>query len=369
MSMEVPRIVHIQGGCRVINFGNGPVELHPVASNGKIASFSGISHHGLIGYLAHAGYGVIGADFFTTPEQVDGRQLPEWRAYLATASAIWPALDQADKFSFVAHGAIKQKNGVLWDVAHRIAYQLRTCRWRLRQISDAYHQQVNAYVRAKSFESGVRRNDQFTWLGYLAIQSFLTDACTLRDYFAEYRALILVQAGLLPGNPRITKMASLKSRYLSRSATHAPVDTHLEEATAPGGWLFELGSLRDLAVHVSPLANADKTLYAVCQAIPIDPQATLPSIKLPIPTDASKIAAARHTGEHFEDPSLEFARFSNALKDPGAALDGLEYSHASLRQLDSLANELSLLSPVVPEMPHLTEADIIDLKIVNNAAP
>jgi hypothetical protein len=359
------RSVHLQGGCRAFNGLNNSVELQPRASNGKIAAIVTPTYHGLFPILAQAGFSVIGADFYFDRDQTDGRRLPEWRAYNALPGSLWPTIDQADQFSFIAHAAIKDKNGELWDIARRITYLLRTCNWRVRQISDAYHQQLMAYVKANSFTAGNRRNDEFTWLGYLAIQSFLVDACTLRDYLAEYRALIMSQAGTIPAKPRITKMASLVSRYLSVNPSLTPVDRHLSDATAVGGWLHEIGSLRDLAVHVAPLADADKRLYALCKSVPIDAQETLPSIKLPIPAEPSKIAASRHSGAHFDDPQLNFARFSNALENPDVALDGLEYAHWSLGRLASLASELSAISPVAPEMPSLTAADIIDLKITN----
>jgi hypothetical protein len=358
------RSVHLQGGCRAFNGLNNSVELRPIASNGKTAAIATPTYPALFGILEQAGFLVIGTDFYFGPEQTDGRRLPEWRSYNVVAGSVWPCIDQADKFSFIAHAAIKNKNGELWDVARRITYLLRTCNWRVRQISDAYHQQLSAYIRAKSFTAGTKRNDEFTWLGYLAIQSFLTDACTLRDYLAEYRALILSQAGTIAAKPRITKMASLISHYLNKSVPVAPVDKILSAATAVGGWLYEIGSLRDLAVHVAPLADADKNLYAVCKSVPIDSQTTLPSIKLPIPAEPAKIAESRYSGARFDDPQLNFARFSNALENPDAALDGLEFAHSSLGRLASLASELSAISPLLPEMPHLTPTDIIDLKII-----
>jgi hypothetical protein len=360
------RSVHLQGGCRGFSGLPNSVELQPLASNGKIAAIAIPNYHALFSILTQAGFSVIGADFYFDREQTDGRRIPEWRVYNAQPGTLWPCIDQAHQFSFIAHAAIKDKNGELWDVARRITYLLRTCNWRVRQISDAYNQQLMAYVKANSFAAGAKRNDEFTWLGYLAIQSFLVDACTLRDYLAEYRALILSQAGTIAAKPKITKMASLLSRYLNVSSSLAAVDVRLREATAVGEWLYEIGSLRDLAVHVAPLADADKMLYAICKSVPIDAQESLPSIKLPIPAEPSKISASRHSGTHFDDPQLNFARFSNALENPDAALDGLEYAHSSLGRLASLASELSAISPVAPEMPSFTAADIIDLKIKNN---
>jgi hypothetical protein len=52
------------------------------------------------------------------------------------------------------------------------------------------------------------------------------------------------------------------------------------------------------------------------------------------------------------------------LDNPDEALDALEYAHESLGKLAWLAWHLCSISPVKPEMPTLTEADIVELKIV-----
>jgi hypothetical protein len=357
------RSVHLQGGNRAVN-GLGPtVQFEPLATNEKIASFETPTYHGLFPLLSSMGFVVVGCDYFSDPAQLDGRRVPDWRDYHVINRSILSCAAQADQWSFLAHSAIKQKNGELWDISRRVSNQLRTCDWRLRQVSETYNQQLIARLLSRKFKDGLRFDDQFTWLGYLAIQSFLVDACTLRDYLAEYRALLLSQSGELVSKSKITKMASLKSRYLDKSPLSVQIDKILRDATNERGWLQELGSYRDLVVHVAPLASADKDLYTVCKSIRLVTDATLPAIKLPIPSDPGKISDSRHSGKHFDDPELNFARFLNAMDNPDGARDGLEYAHESLGKLALLAWHLSAISPVKPEMPTLTEADIFDFKI------
>lgn len=337
--------------------------MEPYASNSKIASFPLPNYASAYALLAEAGFRTIGADMYTQVEQADGRYLPVWRAYHRSGRSSWPCAEQADEWSFLAHAAIKGKNGLLWDVASRITHQLRTCDWRLRQLSECYRDQLWATVRRKDFREGHRFYEGFTWVGYLAIHSFLVDACVLRDYLGEYRALLLAQSGQHCFKSKITTIGSLKKQYLDRGNLSLAVDNDLHKATGAGGWLYVLGSYRDLVIHSAPLARAGKDLYAVCKSVPLDGATTIPSIKLPIPADPESIAKSRASGAYWDDPEQNFARFKNALEDPDAALDGLEYSHASLGHLAGLAAQLAAISPFKPEMPVLTEKDIVDIKI------
>lgn len=367
MSSEAPavRSIHLQGGCRANDIGER-LQLELIASNGRHAELIPPSFHHAYGVLRRAGFLIVGADFFFEIEQADGRRLPSWQAHHPIRGTSWPCADQADKWSFIAHSAIRQKNGLLWDVATRISHQLRSCDWRLRQVSEAYRDQLHAKVRAGKFVYGQRFFDGFTWLGYLAIQAFLADACVLRDNLAEYRALVLTQSGHRIFTGKITRIASLKKQYLSKCQLTIPVDQQLQKATDPGGWLRLLGGYRDLVVHYAPLASGGQDLYALCTQIPLDAQTTLPSIKLPIPADPDKISAARTSGAHVDDPEQNYARFLNAIRDPASALDGLGYAHSVLGHLSMLASELAALSPAKPEMRVLTDEDTLDIKIIES---
>jgi hypothetical protein len=219
----------------------------------------------------------------------------------------------------------------------------------LRQIS-GYGQQIQSLVENGDFEHGRRSADLFTWEGYLSIQSYLVDACVLRDYFAEFVALVLEQRRELVG-VRITAMAALCKNYLRKPGAVGPFVEQLKAATAYGGWLHNLGQYRDLVVHAAPLASADRHLYALCQALDLSNGETLPSVKLPIPGDPGAISGKRSNGHFFSDPDMSFARFSYALDDPEGAIDGLQYAHLSFGRLVQLSSNLLVQSPVPPTMP------------------
>ncbi len=363
---ELPpiRAIHLQGGCRAHDVGN-LLHLEPRASNGGVATYEPPSYGGAYKVLHNRGLQVVGVDFYEDLEQAQGRLPPKWRSLHLTGVPGWHCAKQADVWSFLAHSAIKQSNGLLWDVASRISQQLRVCDWRLRQISESYSNQLARVVHTKDTEGTRGFFDPLTWLAYLALQGFLVDACVLRDYLAEYRALLLAQSGAFTFSGKITTASSLRKHYLKVTELHAPVDQGLRVATDSGGWLQVLGAYRDLVVHCAPLASAGHDMYAVCVPLTLGDGVTLPSIKLPIPSDPALIAKRRTTGEYFEDPEQNYARFKNALADPATAQDGLLYSHSALGQLSLLAAQLAGISPVTPQMPVLTDKDNISVQIVN----
>lgn len=340
------------------------LELEPAASNGQIACLFSPNYPQSYELLRKYGLQTLGVDFYLDVAQADGRRLPSWRSYHHIGSTSWPCAEQAETWSFIAHGAFQEKNGLLWDVASRIRHQLRVCDWRLRQISECYRDQLRATLGNGEFVEGRRFSNGFTWLGYLAIQSFLVDACVLRDYFAEYRALILLQAGQHKFTSKVTRMGSLKKQYLNRANLTFSADQALADATEAGGWLRLLGSYRNLVVHFAPLASAGSSLYAICVALRFQGDMALPSIKLPIPPDPEKISESRASGTYWDDSELNYARFLNALANPVEALDGLQYAHSVLGHLATLAIHLGVMSPVKPKERVLTEKDIINIKII-----
>lgn len=264
----------------------------------------------------------------------------------------------------LAHAAIKRKNGELWDVAHRISHQLHVCDWRLRQVSDGYASALSVIVKTNRHNLSHGLYDQFVWLAYMALHSFLIDACILRDSLAEFRALTLQQSGVASWSGRISSLASLIKHYSRTAVTTSPIDAAISAAAKEEGWLRELGAYRDLVVHYAPIAHAANDMYAICTAVPIDGEFYLPSLKLPIPSNPAEIAKRRHTGEHVADPEQTYARFANALRDHSAAKDGLLYAHGALGLLAVLARDLLATAPFSPEIPVLTDKDVIGVEVV-----
>lgn len=352
------RTVHLAGGCRAFNGLDPAVQFHPRTLDGRAAGFRSLQYGSLYSELASVGAAPIGLEFLSNSLEAKRLVPTNWRTYQPwSEQQIWPCNDETDKWAHIAHAAMETKDATLWDLARRISHQLRVCAWRLYELSEAYAAQLRARTIEHDFRPGARFEDGFTWLGYLAVQVFLVDACVLRDYLAEFFASYGTKEGR--AEHRITSMSGLKRRVLDRVASNDVLHCDLRAATSPGGWLFELGAYRDLAVHCVPLARAESTLLAVTVEFPIEGSSSLPSVSLPLPSDPSSIAAERASPKRSERLAQELQVLAAATRGQVPSKDALAYCYATLDALTRLTFRLSSRSPVKPKVPVLTEKDIV----------
>lgn len=326
------------------------MHLYPTVPRGCEISFQARSYGSLYRELADKEVAPIGFEFLKHRREVDRTMPTDWRPYLPwDAKKIWPCDDEIQTWSHIGFAAGQQKEAQLWDIARRISHQLRVCSWRLYQLSEAYHAQLHARVVGREFKAGEKFEDGFTWLGYLAAQVFLVDACVLRDYLAEFYALYGPMKG---AGPPITSMAGLKRHVLNKAATGDAVFAKLKGATSGGGWLHLLGAFRDLVVHCVPLARAEVRLWALAVEIPLNGAPPLPGISLPLPADPSSVSAARAAPDRAKRLADELDLLTSASLGSCPRTDALFYSYTCLNELTRLAAEMSTLSPVAPKMPH-----------------
>ncbi|WP_136164890.1 hypothetical protein [Brenneria corticis] len=361
----VVREVHLLGGGRAFNGISSEVEIHPLTISKKILKIHLKDYHHLFHDINKSGLYVIGCDFFTTPESTNGYTPPQWRTKNKN-NPIWLCAEEGDNWSFIAHSAFKQKNGLLCDIASRISHQLRACEWRLRQLSESYADQLKSRINSDTFKDNQRFFDEYTSLAYLSLQSFLVDACVLRDYLAEFYSEVMLSEVI---NGKVNKVTTL-SGLLKRWKISPPkniVGKEILISAKPGQWLFELGSYRDLVVHTAPLATAGRTLCAVTRLFNLPHGEKLPGIKLPLPNNPTELKTERSSGRYFDDPELNFARFQNIIDDVDNTKDSLEYAYSCMQSLGKMAKSVSTLSPVKPEIPLITQNDVIgEIKIIKN---
>jgi len=355
------RIIHLPGGCRAVNGFDQNVIFEPDALNGKKAGFITKTYGQIFSDLESLNLKLIGVDFYSHSLEFEGITPPNWRSFhrCPETVSVWQSEDETQRWSQIGHAAFSRNNTRLWDIASRISHQLRVCSWRLRQISESYNDQLNARIKGKNTEVGARFVDGYTWLAYLAIQAFLVDACVLRDYMAEFYALVLCPEKQLAANNSITSMAGLKSKVLDKISAKDHVTKALQIATNQGGWLYELGAYRDLVVHSAPLAKAQRQLFAVTTELRLGNSGGLLAINLPIPADPHAVKKARATGKYYEDIAGQYEIFVHASMGEVEALDGMMYAHDVLGQLSILAGLLADQSPIPPEIPRIDETDII----------
>jgi hypothetical protein len=284
---------------------------------------------------------------------------PNWRSYCSTEKTSWPTEEASQKWRNIGHAGFKRKDGMLWDTASRIGHQLRVCNWRLREISEAYSNQLLARLKQNDFKIGTRFEDGFTWLTYLSLQSFLVDACILRDYLSEFAAEYIYKPIIDLKNQRITAMGTLKKKVLNKISDPDTLTKELQIATDDNGWLTLLGNYRDLVVHSAPLAQAKVKLFSLCDQLSVADGAHMPILRCPIPESPARILSARSTGEHFSDFENQFNSFAKAATGDIPVVDGIEYASTVLGKLAGLAEEIAGKSPVAPEMMVFDSSNII----------
>lgn len=353
------RTIHLVGGCRVFNGFDPTVEFFPRTIDGQTMRFQSRQYGALYAELEALEVAPVGFEFLSNSLEAKGLVPTNWRTFHPWGrNNIWPCNDQMDMWAQIAHAATEESNAVLWDLARRISHQLRVCAWRLYQVSDAYHAQLRASTTDRNFKPGQRFEDGFTWLGYLAVQVFLVDACVLRDYLAEFFAYYVCPISKRPPI-HIASMAGLRKHVLKQITSSEPLFEELGKATSLGGWLFVLGAYRDLSVHCVPLARAESKLLALATEFQIKGVKSLIGVSLPLPSDPSGIAAARTSSQRAEQLARELQLLTSATRGEVPSTDALVYCYSALDSLTRLASRLAMHSPVDPKIPHLTDKDLI----------
>lgn len=361
------RIVHLIGGCRAINNPGPIVSFDPYTLEGKQGQFQISKYEAIFHSLESLGVSIIGVDFYSHVLEVKGSMPPNWRSYHRIKSTSWPTEEVAQKWRNIGHAAFKQKKGKLWDIASRIGHQLRVCDWRLREISETYCNQLSAKVQMKDFKVGQKFEDGFTWLSYLSIQSFLVDACVLRDYLSEFMSEFIYSDMVELDNLKITAMGTFKKKVLNKITEPDSFTQELKQETSNDGWITLLGNYRDLVVHSAPLAQAERKLFSICEELKIIGGGVLPIIRCPIPENPARILTSRSTGSHFEDFDNQINIFIEAAKGDIPMLDGLDYANASLGNLAILSGKVAEKSPVAPQMMVFDNSNIIgEVKITKH---
>lgn len=353
------RIVHLVGGCRAINDHDPVVRFLPKTIEGIPWQIEASAYGAIYGILESLGFRIIGVDFYSHVSEVEGTVPPNWRSHCRTANTSWPTEETAQKWRNIGNAGFKRKDGLLWDTASRIGHQLRVCDWRLRDVSEAYSTQLQARLRRSDFKIGTRYVDGFTWLTYLSLESFLVDACILRDYLSEFAAEYVYKPMVGLGNPRITAMGALKKKVLNKISDPDALTRELQAAASDSGWLTILGNYRDLVVHSAPLTQAKAKPFSLCDRLSIAEGAHMPILRCPIPENPAAILSARSTGGHFSDFENQFNAFAKAATGDGTTIDGMDYASEVLGRLANLASKIAERSPVAPEMMVFDSSNII----------
>lgn len=355
------RMVHCLGGVRLLNSFGPTVEVSTLSIVGRKVEFQVKDYPSLYKAISQLNLLIIGVDFYEDSSQIEDDGYPSWRPYCYHPYRTWEH-EEADRiWQNISTGAHKAQIGHLWDLASRISNQLRVCSWRIREISNLYNVQLDSQLRKKEFSIDCGFYNKQTWQCYTAIQSYLIEACILRDYLSEYAAHF-VFSELLEDGKNISALSGFKKLVLSKSCNDN-LFIELKNITSTGGWLKQLGEYRDLVTHSTPLATAEKRLVVFQKQLPTQ-FGNMPFISCPLPQDPGEISSSRIKRGIFKDFEKLLDRTS-FMRPSEKSMDGLIYCHSSLSQLSDLANKLAARSPVKPEILTLTEKDISNFRIVN----
>ena len=199
----------------------------------------------------------------------------------------------------------------------------------------------------------------------MAVQSYLVDACILRDYLSEFAAIFVFGRRYDIDSERISTVGGLIKKVLSRIDGDDPLAEGFKNATGEGGWLKVLGEYRDLVVHSAPLAHAEMKLHAVIDILQIDAEGAILLIRIPLPIDPQAISANRASRGHFSDFEEQFEKFAKAVSEGVSTIDAMTYIMEVHGELASLATKLSTESPIAYQDIVLTESDIIgSIKVI-----
>lgn len=356
------RIFHLAGGARAINRKNGKVNFFPEIEGSHGIQIEIDTYGAVYNKLESLGLKIFGVDFYHHIIHVNGEAPPDWQSFNRTIKGeLWRVELVVQRWRDIAHAAFKKQDGLLWDISSRIAYQLRTVAWRLREISEAYHNQVKGIIQRSAFKDGCQIMDGFTGFVTMALHGFLVDICILRDYLAEFTAIAFNIND--SAKNRITKMSKLIKPLKNLSASK-PVIQQLKEATETGGWIKIMSSYRNLIVHSAPLAIAQEKVLAKCTELKVEGKGGIPSVRYFLPKSPEAICNSRSQGSHFIDFSNMIEKFSPSGEEQKQTLDGMDYAHSVLGKIGKLAGDLARESPIAPEPMVFDKSNIIgEIKI------
>src|ERR1700731_1168671 len=231
-------VIHLPGGLRALQAGSSPLRIDPGSEQGGSLDIHSESGVPVIPQLKKLGLSVIGVRSLSHRWELEGVIPGEWRTFHAGSTKRWISYEGRQKWFEIAHAATKRRLGKLWDIAARISYQIEADTFRLEETSDQYASQLRSLITRGSFRSGSRFEDILTQRVFLSIQSFLIDACVLRDYLAEFAAVYVYKESAI----RITTAASLIKRVLKDESRNDAISLKLRNATDKHGWLTLLGN-------------------------------------------------------------------------------------------------------------------------------
>ncbi len=342
---DIGRIVHLIGGLRAIN-NPGAEVIIPLGSKSPSPTFSIENYYELPSTLRSLGFDIVGVEYYETSEQVKGYYPPTWYPLDMSRPTCDVSLKAQEIWPKLANAGFQKGDIELMDLCSRIAFEVKACNQRLRQLSEAYNVELWSLCEQQKFSPG-RAETLNSFSIYLETHDLLRELCTLRDYLAEFVANFVL-ANSLSSKQRIRLMNSLMKQIRKTNLEDSPIATEINSITneQEDGWLARLSAYRDLVVHYVPIGQAAKREFVVQRFLPNSKIKNLPSIYFPIPYDPYALKKTRSKGSPFTTVSdwLESSK-----ENTTTAPDALDYCAYSVENMMALAYRIAKESPIAPQ--------------------
>ena len=349
------RVVHIAGGILATSeIQTDRVRLWPLTTDGKVCQIKIDTFGALYGSLGKLNLNIIGVEFITHQMEFTGQAPTQFRGLIKQES-IWPNWDATFLWGGLALSAFHNKNGLAYDLSNRVKFQLHTINDRIKNLSLAYHQQLNARNLGKNYKEGQRFQDGYTNLVYQEFHSFLFDAGIMRDYLCEYifnfangGDLNRVIKQVLNNSKLEVTTASGLLKGLKKVVSLTDLESNLKDIMSKDGWLYELGQYRDLVMHSAPINLANSQLYAIQEIIELPEGQKIMSVRFPLPANPSELYSERSKRTNFDKYINQFKELSKLSLENRGKYDCLEYAHKVFGLLSNLSLEVAKESPYKP---------------------
>lgn len=349
------RIVHIAGGILATSeIQTNRVKLWPLTVDKKVCQIQIDTFGGLYGSLIDLKLDIVGVEFITHQMEFTGQAPTQFRGFIKQES-IWPNWDATILWGGLTLSAFHNKNGLAYDLSNRIKFQLHTINDRIKNLSLAYHQQLNARNLGTSFKEGQRFQDGYTDLVYQEFHSFLFDAGIMRDYLSEYifnfsndgNLNKVIRQSLNNHKLEVTTASGL-FKGLKKVASLTDLESNLKDIMSKGGWLYELGQYRDLVMHSAPINLANSQLNAIQEIIELPKGQKIMSVRFPLPANPSELFSERSKRTNFDKYINQFKELSKLSLESRGKYDCLEYAHKIFGLISNLSLEVAKAAPYKP---------------------
>jgi len=356
---QVVRVAHLLGGLRGLNNPGPEIHICSGVPGATLYSITISEYAQLYSQLAGEGLTILGLEFYEHVDQARGIRPAQWRPFYPGRG--WLEEETHRSWREITNSGFDQPTLEIADIAGRIAFEIRACSCRLKDLSDAYSRELQALDRLGELVDYKKFQSEHTFSLYLALHAMLVDMCTLRDYLAEFIANQIFKDWLPKGVTYIDSMAKLRVRLLPL----IPDDElsqelrRITDSTNENPWLARLGDYRNLVVHVSPISQAAGHTFVVQKRIVTKTSDSLPIIYFPLPPDPESIKRKRRAGGLPFQTFQDWVETSRINPEDVNAPDALSFCGGNFKLLLDLSHRIGLRSPIKAKPLILDAGDII----------